>query len=206
MYKEYTIDKSLLTAEELAQYEALVAKATVDPAANQEEEEGNVPPVVPPKKKPAKKEEEENPVETKKSAEQSPEIKAAMEELANLKKSFDMKEMTEVAKKYAPLGKKEDELAQTLYEMKKSNPANYDAYVTILDESLALVEKSGLFAEIGKSGNSGGVAYGSADAMADAKAKEIMKADSTIDYDTAIAKACMDPDIMAAYDAEYYKR
>ena len=70
---EYTIDKSLFTAEELAQYEALVAKATVDPEANKEKLEEEDPPVVPPKKKPAKKAEEEEPV-IEKSAEQSPEI------------------------------------------------------------------------------------------------------------------------------------
>lgn len=208
MYKEYTIDKSLLTAEELAQYEALVAKATVDPAANKEGMEEEVPPVVPPtKKKPAKKAEEEEPVEeAKKSAEQSPEIKAAMEDLANLKKSYEMDKMKDVAKKYAPLNKKEDELAQTLYEMKKSNPANYDAYIAILDESLALVEKSGLFAEIGKSGNAGGSYSGlsGAEAKADAKAKEIMKADPNMSYTAAIAKAWDDPELSAEYDAEYF--
>lgn len=202
---EYTIDKSLFTAEELAQYEALVAKATVDPAANKEEMEEDDPPVVPPKKKPAKKAEEEEPV-IEKSAEQSPEIKAAMEDLANLKKSYEMDKMKTVAKKYAALNKKEDELAQTLYEMKKSNPANYDAYIAILDESLALVEKSGLFAEIGKSGSAGGSNTGlsGAEAKADAKAREIMKAAPDMSYTEAIAKAWEDPALAAEYDAEYF--
>ena len=200
-----TIDKSAFTAEELATYEALITKATVDPEANKEEVEEEVPPVPAPKKKPVEKEDDE-PVDTKKSAaEASPELKKAMEDLADLKKSFAMKEMTEVAKKYAALGKKEDELAQTLYDMKKSNPANYDAYIAILDESLGIVEKSGIFAEIGKSA-SNGVSGSNAVAKAEAKAREIQKSDSSISWDAAIAKAWEDPQLMAEYDAEYNGR
>lgn len=198
-----TIDKSKFNAEQLAAYEELVAigKADVDPEAAEEEMEDDKPDF-PPKKKSTEKAEVEDPM--KKSApEQSPEIKAALEELANLKKSFEMKEMTEVAKKYAPLGKKEDELAQTLYDMKKSNEANFNAYITILDESLAMVEKSGIFAEIGKSaGNSG--SGNSIEAKVEAKAQEIMKSDSSIDYVTAIAKAWDDPALAAAYDEQYF--
>lgn len=199
-----TIDKSKFNAKQLAAYEELVAigKADVDPKAAEEEVVDDKP-AFPPKKKPAKKAEEEEPVDEAKKSAMAPELKSAMEELANLKKSFDMKEMTEVAKKYAPLGKKEDELAQTLYEMKKSNPANYDAYIAILDESLSLVEKSGMFAEIGKSaGNSGN--SGSVQSKVEAKAAEIMKSDSSIDYVTAIAKAWDDPTLAAEYDAEYF--
>lgn len=196
------IDKSRFTAEELEQYEALIAKGAVDPAAAKEEMEEEEPPVVTPKKKkPAKKAEDEKMEPTVKS-ELAPEVKAAMEELASLKKSFEMKEMTEVAKKYAPLGKKEAELAQTLYEMKKSNPANYDAYIAILDESLSIVEKSGMFAEIGKSAGGSGNS-GSTEQKVQARAQEIMKSEG-LDYVSAVAKAWEDPELAAAYDAEYY--
>ena len=196
------IDKSRFTAEELEQYEALIAKGAVDPAAAKEEMEEEEPPVVTPKKKkPAKKAEDEVMEPTAKS-ELAPEVKAAMEELASLKKSFEMKEMTEVAKKYAPLGKKEAELAQTLYEMKKSNPANYDAYIAILDESLGIVEKSGMFAEIGKSAGGSGNS-GSTEQKVQARAQEIMKSEG-LDYVSAVAKAWEDPELAAAYDAEYY--
>ena len=188
------IDKSAFTAEELAQYEALIAKAKVDPEAAKETMEGEEPPVDPKKTKKAEVEEME------KSA--SPELTAALEQLADLKKSFEMKEFTEVAKKYAPLGKNETELAQTLYEMKKSNAANYDAYVKILDESLGLVEKSGLFAEIGKSAS--GAAGGTVEAKIEAKAQDIMKSDASMTYTAAIAKAWeTSPELMAEYDAEY---
>ena len=200
------IDKSRFDADELKDYERLVAKGKVDPEAAAEEMKGDAP-EVPAEKKPTEKAEVETMEETKKSVpEMSPELKTAMEELADLKKSFAMKEMTEVAKKYAPLGKKEDELAKTLYEMKKSNEANYEAYIAILDESLGIVEKSGVFAEIGKSGHGTGPAVSGAEAKAEAKAKEIMKADSTISYTEAIAKAWEDPALMAEYDAEYNGR
>lgn len=197
------IDKSIFDAEELATYEALVAKATVDPEAAQKEMEEDTPPA--PSKKETKKAEVEDVEETKKSDAPAvtPEIETALTELKELKKSIEMKEMTEVAKKYAPLGKKEDELAQTLYDMKKSNEANYNAYIAILDESLGIVEKSGLFAEIGKSAGDAGTS-GGAVAKAESKAKEIMKADPNMDYTTAIAKAWEDPALMAEYDAEYY--
>jgi len=191
-----TIDKSRFTAEQLEQYNALVAigKADVDPKAAEKEMEEEKPPIP---KKPEKEE-----VETmEKSA--SPELTAALEQLADLKKSIEMKEFTEIAKKYAPLGKKEDELAQTLYEMKKSNEANYNAFVSILDESLGLVEKSGVFAEIGKSAS--GATGGSVESKADAKAREIMKSDANISYTEAIAKAWEDPALMAEYDAEYQR-
>ena len=194
------IDKSRFTAEELEQYEALIAKGAVDPAAAKEEMEEEDPPVVTPKKKkPAQKAEDE---EMEKSDKLAPEVQAAMDELAALKKSFEMKEMTEVAKKYAPLGKKEAELAQTLYEMKKSNPANYDAYIAILDESLSIVEKSGMFAEIGKSAGGNGNS-GSTEQKVQARAQEIMKSEG-VDYVTAVAKAWEDPELAAAYDKEYY--
>ena len=189
------IYKSNFSAEELEQWEALVAKGKVAPEEAQEEMEDDVPAVPP--QKPAKKAEVDD---MTKSA--SPELTAALEQLADLKKSIEMKEFTEIAKKYAPLGKKEDELAQTLYDMKKSNPANYDAFISVLDESLGLVEKSGLFTEVGKSfsGNAGG----SVQAKVEAKAQEIMKNDPTADYNTAIAKAWEDPALLAEYDSEYF--
>ena len=190
------IYKSNFSAEELAQWEALVAKGAVAPEEAQEEMEGYEPEFPP--KKPAKKAEVED---MEKSA--SPEIKAALEELQELKKSIEMKDMTEIAKKYAPLGKKEDDLAQTLYDMKKSNEANYNAYVAILDESLAMVQKSGLFAEVGKSAGGYSTA-GGAVAKVEAAANEIMKSDASLSRDEAIAKAWIDhPELVREYEAEY---
>lgn len=191
------IYKSNFSAEELAQWEALVAKGKVAPEEAQEEMLDDVP-AEPPVKKPTQKAE----VETmEKSA--SPEITAALERMEALEKSFAMKEYTEIAKKYAPLGEKEDELAQRLYDMKKSNPANYDAYVAILDKSLGIVEKSGLFTEVGKSAGGYSTA-GGAVAKVEAAANEIMKSDSSLTREEAVAKAWIDhPEFVREYDEEY---
>lgn len=187
------IDKSVFSAEELAQYEALIAKAKVDPEAAEEEMEEEKPPV-PNKTEKAEVEDME------KSA--SPEITAALERMENLAKSIEMKEMTEIAKKYAPLGEKEEELAQTLYDMKKSNEANFNAYIGILDKSLAMVEKSGVFTEIGKS-TSGSAAGGTVEKV-EAAANDIMKSDASMTREQAIAKAWTDhPEWIKEYDAEY---
>ena len=190
------IYKSNFSAEELAQWEALVAKGKVAPEEAQEEMEGYEPEFPP--KKPTKKAEVED---MEKSA--SPEIKAALERMEALEKSFAMKEYTEIAKKYAPLGEKEDELAQRLYDMKKSNPANYDAYVAILDKSLGMVEKSGLFSEVGKSAGNHSTAGGPV-AKVEAAANEIMKSDSSLTREEAVAKAWIDhPEFVREYEAEY---
>jgi hypothetical protein len=185
------VDKSLFTEEERTQYEALIAKASVEvdddaagadtPATADGKEEGNT-------------------VDTAKSA--SPEITAAMARLENLEKSIAMKEFTEIAKKYAPLGEKEEDLANTLYNMKKSNPENYDAYIAVLDKSLGLVEKSGVFAEVGKSAS--GAATGDAEAKINSIANEIMKADTNMSREQAVAKAWIDhPELVAEYESNY---
>lgn len=209
------IDKSVFTAEERAAYEALIAKATVDPEATEEEMREEVRMKERKGKRPEIEVdyEDDEDVEmdkgntkkcsTRKSA--SPELAKAMERLETLEKSIEMKEFTEIAKKYAPLGEKEEELAQTLYDMKKSNEANYNAYISILDKSLGLVEKSGIFAEIGKSAYGAGLA-GNAVAKVEAVASEIMKSDTTISREMAIAKAWeTHPELVAEYEAEYRK-
>ena len=207
------IDKSVFTAQELAQYEALIAKAKVDPEAAEKEMDLEIPEERRRKRPEVEVDFEDDHFDddkidgldkgcrTKKSAD--PAIGAAIDRLEKLEKSIEMKEITEIAKKYAPLGEKEDELAQTLYDMKKSNEANYNAYIAVLDKSLGLVEKSGLFAEIGKSAGAYGSAGGTAEKV-EGIAQEIMKSDSSMTREQAIAKAWEDhPELVAEYDKEY---
>lgn len=199
------IDKSVFDENELATYEALIAKATVDPEAAKEEMEDDVPPAPPTKN--TKKAEVEDMEETKKSA--TPETPEVPEFVTNaIAKSeefmtrIEKQEMTEVAKKYSVLGEKPEELGEQLYNLKKSDPKMYDTCIAMLDKQVALVEKTGVFSEVGKSAGGASTA-GSAVEKADAKAKEIMKADPNMDYTSAIAKAWEDPELMAEYDAEY---
>lgn len=179
------IDKSRFNAEQRAQYEALLAVAKVDTEA----EPGDNHPA-------------ETPVAGVQKSAADLALESALAEVQELKKSLEMKEFTEIAKKYAILGKKEDELAQTLYNLKKSDENTYNTFVSLLDDQLGLVEKSGVFGEIGKSVGAYGTVSG-AEAKIEAKAKEIMKADPTIDMMTAVAKAWEDnPDLIAEYDNE----
>ena len=210
------IDKSVFTPEELETYKALIAKATVDPKAGEEEMEDERP--EPPRRRefreewseedvdtekcgPKKASDTEKACDTKKSAD--PALEAAMEKLEKLEKSLAMKEFTDIAKKYAPLGENEEELAQTLYDMKKSNEANYEAYINVLDKSLNLVEKSGIFAEIGKSGAAYGASGGTIGKV-EAIASEIRKSNPEMSYEASIAKAWENnPELIAEYEKEY---
>lgn len=193
---DLNINKSLLTDEEAAMLDTLLAKAapkeednvpkkkagTVDPAGNQEVEEENLPP------------------EVKKALDA---IKAETEEL---KKAHAEKELAEVAKKYAVLGKKEEELTKSLYDMKQAGEAVYKSYVSVLDDQLELVNKTGVFSEIGKSGNHAysGVAKSEPESKIEAIANEIYKSDANISYEMAVAKAWeQNPELMAAYDEQY---
>lgn len=207
----FVIDKSRFNDEQLAQYEALVAigKAEVDPEANKEEMEVETPPAVPPKKKPTEKAEVET-METKKSAPAEIELPAFVKDAIAKSEKFieeqQKKEQIDLAKKYDILGQKPEELGAQLYELKKSNEEMYNTCIAMLDSQVALIEKSPLFSEIGKSGHAGGSYNGlsGAEAKADAKAQEIMKADPHMTYEAAIAKAWEDPALAAEYDAEYF--
>lgn len=189
--QEMKIDKSRFTAEELEMYNDLIAKGLVE-----DEEEEYVPA---PKKKKAPVEKED---EVEKSDDVMKALKEAQEEMAELKKSMEMKELTNIAKKYTVLGKKEDELAQTLYSMKKSGQDVYDSYIAVLDQSVDMVEKSGMFTEIGKSSrNMGG---GNAESRIDSIATEIQKADPSMSRVEAIAKAWeQHPELVEEYEANY---
>lgn len=213
------IDKSLFTEAERAQYEALIAKATVDPEAAEDEMEKEQPDMEEGRRRRRPEVEVEfdddhfddddikglDKSNCKKSVD--PALGAAMARLEKLEKSLAMNEFTEIAKKYAPLGENEEELAKTLYDMKKSNESNYNAYISVLDKSLGLVEKSGIFTEIGKSTGAYGSAAGGTVGKVEQIAGEIMKSDTSMTREQAIAKAWSDhPELVREYDREYTGR
>lgn len=216
MPNDFFIDKSLYNADQLAQLEELlkigrVEKSAVDPAAAKDEMEDQEPAVPPKKKKTTEKAEVEDMPETKKSAAPAePELPQFVKDAIAKSEAFieeqKKKEMVELAKKYDILGQKPEELGPQLYELKKSNEDMYNTVIKTLDGQVALIEKSPVFAEIGKSGRGGStVASGGAVAKAEAKAREIQKAHPDMSHDEAIAKAWMDnPELMDEYDAEYF--
>ena len=189
----YKIDKSLFDENDLKDWERLVAKGMVqvDPAEDDHQEDPAAPAVA-------------------KSAPAEVQLPAFVKDAIAKSEAFieeqQKKEMVNLAKKYDILGQKPEELGPQLYELKKSDETMYNTVIATLDSQVALIEKSPLFAEIGKSGHSGGNFNGlhGAEAKADAKAQEIMKADPNMSYTEAIAKAWEDPALAAEYDAEYY--
>ena len=82
-------------------------------------------------------------------------------------------EMLEVAKKYIILGKKPEELSGTLQTLKKSGDAAYNAYIEALDAQVDMVNKSGIFGEVGKSTHADVGTYDEAYAKSETLAKSI---------------------------------
>ena len=143
------------------------------------------------------------------SAAENEAVTKALGEIEDLKKSYqsliekqEKNAMLDIAKKYAPLGKKPEELAETLYTLKKSGEAVYNAYIQALDDNLDLVNKSGLFTEIGKSGHGDVSTAGGAYAKAESIAKGYMKENPDLTYNEAMVKAWdSNPDLVAEYEA-----
>lgn len=139
-----------------------------------------------------------------------PEVKKAIEDnkalaskVEELTKNLETQKLIAAAKKYEAIGKKADELAPKLYDLKKAGGTAYDDTIALLDEQVALVEKSGLFGELGL--NTGG----SQDATGSliAKAEEIRKANAGMGDAEAFAKAYETyPELAAQYEKVYKGR
>ena len=146
------LDTSKLSAEDQATFKALVEKCAEGEPATPPAAEGTPADPATSATEPAAKSAETP------SLEDFPEFKKMFDEMAETKKAMESmiakqaeNEMLDVAKKYSILGKKPEELAGTLQTLKKSGDAAYNAYIEALDAQLNMVNKSGLFGEIGKS-------------------------------------------------------
>lgn len=191
--KDMKIDKSKLTAEEIAQLEAIEKKAGVadepanDPAGDEGVNKANSAPANTP------------------AADEGddiykglhPAVAAELKELRKRADAAEERELEAVAKKYEILGKKPEDLTKTLKSLKAAGGSAYDDMIGVLDASLAAVEKSGAFHEVGKSGS------GTPDAWAQIEkhADEILKAAPTMTRAQAIDKACdQHPELVAEYE------
>ena len=131
-----------------------------------------------------------------------PAVRAELEGLKKFREDAEARELTEVAKKYAIIGKKEDELVPLFKSLRAAGGTAYNDMIAVLDQAVATVEKSGAFSEIGKSGHGSGT-VGAAEAKVEAIAKGYMEKDSSLDYASAMAKAWEDnPELMDEYEAE----
>lgn len=126
--------------------------------------------------------------------------KSQLAEIEELKKSLEMEKLTTFAKKYELIGKKADELAAKLYELKKAGGTVYADYVALLDESVTAVEKGGLFAAIGSDNSGSSDTIGKLNAAAGAIAKS---ANSGVTPETIVKAWESNPELAAAYEAEY---
>lgn len=212
------IDKSKMTPEERATLETLekkygVAKSEDGTAGAPVAEAPAAEPTPAPAETPATP--ETPAAEEPASADLHPEVAKALAdfqeltkrqnaEMEELKKSLEIERLTSVAKKYEVLGKKPEELAKKLYDMKKAGGSVYDEYIALLDESVSTVEKSGLFGEIG-SNNQGSAG---AEAALGMKAAELAKsATDGMASPDAIVKAWEEnPELAAEYEKKYTGR
>lgn len=81
-------------------------------------------------------------------------IERLTKRLADMERQLEEDELRKVAAKYSLLGEEPVELAKSLKQAKTAGI--YDQTIKLLDTTLALVEKSGTFKELGKSGNRDG--------------------------------------------------
>ena len=135
------------------------------------------------------------------------EMEALKKNVAMLQKQRDMEEMTAVAKKYEVLGNDTQEVAETLYELKKTAPKQYERYLNLLNENLNVVTKSGLFGEIGKSGHIGARVESTVTGKIEAKTSEIMKSNPGMSVYEAREQAWRtSPELAMEYEADYRER
>lgn len=217
--EETMIDKSLLTSAELAFFEDIEKRCSVDPStigkantgggktntsgnANDDEEgeetaKGGAGCGSGGKKKP----------EVKKSVSEEdiyaglhPAVAAELQRLQKRADEADEKELTEIAKKYEIIGKKPEELVPVLKSLKNAGGTAYADMISVLDASVEAVNKSSMFAEIGKSGGYGG-SETDAWTKIEKKADEIQTANPKMSRAMAIDAACQqNPQLVHEYE------
>lgn len=187
------INKSKLTPEERAFYDAIVKKAG-EPEGVQPTGEAGI-------EKHAPESGEKSPSDRLTEALKSlpKEVSDVLQDLQKRAEAAENREMEEVAKKYEILGKKPEELAPVLKNLKKNSPEGYEATINALDQAVEATKASGMFGEIGKRGVAG--QNGSAWAQIEKKAADIRKAQPTMEYHESIDLACQqNPDLVHEYE------
>lgn len=85
--------------------------------------------------------------------EEKAEMKKALDdaryEISQIKKAREIDKLTQIAKKYEPLGKNPEELAEKLYTVRSASDDAYNEVCKALDDQLELQERSGIFKEFG---------------------------------------------------------
>ena len=197
-----SVDKSKMSPEDRAAYDALIAKyASAEETVGKSglstetnEEEG--------KTKDCKK---ARTVESGAGSEDiykglHPAVRAEIESLKKYREAAEDRELLAVAKKYEIIGKKADELVPTLKSLKAAGGTAYADMIGLLDSTLAAVEQSGVFSEIGKS-REGGSDNVSAIEKARAQAMELRKSRPELTEAAALDEVLLgNPEFLAEWD------
>lgn len=129
-----------------------------------------------------------------------PALAAELENLRKYREAAEERELKEVAKKYAPLGRKPEELVPLLKSLKAAGGNLYDTEIRMLDAELDAINASGLFGEIGKSRTpeTGG---NSAIAKARTQAAELKKSNPNLTDAQALDQVLLnDPELLKEWD------
>lgn len=197
-----TVDKSKMSPEDRAAYDAMIAKyASAEETVGKSglstetnEEEG--------KTKDCKK---ARTVESGAGSEDiykglHPAVRAEIESLKKYREAAEDRELLAVAKKYEIIGKKADELVPTLKSLRAAGGTAYADMIGLLDSTLAAVEQSGVFSEIGKS-REGGSDNVSAIEKARAQAMELRKSRPELTEAAALDEVLLgNPEFLAEWD------
>lgn len=131
-----------------------------------------------------------------------PAVKAELEELKKFKDAAEDRELGQVAEKYAIIGKKKEDLVPLFKSLRSAGGTAYDDMIAVLDQAADVVEKSGAFSEVGKSGHSS-VTANEAEQKIDTIAKGYMEKDASLDYTAAVARAWENnPELMSEYEEQ----
>lgn len=200
-YAEMKIDKSKLTAVEKAFYEDIEKRCGVEEeqGANQEGQpdavtkSGGV--------KSEEHQESEKPMETDPDdiyKGMHPEVAKEIQELRKRANEAEEKELQEVAKKYEVIGKKTEDLVPVLKELRATGGNAYEGMIALMDASVEMVEKAGVFSEIGKRGTD---SVPQSDSVLKAKMAEIKKSQSGLtDAQAMDAVFLENPELLGEYD------
>lgn len=205
--EEMKIDKSKLTDAERAFLESIEKRYGTEEGT----EGGENTSAEPPAAEPAAKSKTQQ--ETEASTEQDsgedgiykglhPTVQAELEALKKFKEAAEDRELGQIAEKYAIIGKKKEELVPMFKSLRAAGGTAFDDMIAVLDNAVDVVEKSGAFTEVGKSGH-GSVSAGQTEEKIDTIAKGYMEKDASLDYTSAVAKAWENnPELVAEYEAE----
>ena len=131
-----------------------------------------------------------------------PTVQAELEALKKFKEAAEDRELNQIAEKYAIIGKKKEELVPMFKSLRAAGGTAFDDMIAVLDNAVDVVEKSGAFTEVGKSGH-GSVSAGQTEEKIETIAKGYMEKDASLDYTSAVAKAWENnPELVAEYEAE----